>query len=182
MTGGHRTHDVQVKVKTGQKRRKEPTTRAAKRMAEIADLDDQWSQRRAAEIAALPRNPPNIQQPQPEDDPPEMVLEEFLPRPNSPLNHADRAIPLPNFAAYEADPVTRTKRAREEQKWKAVYPKMFPAFMRCRALTLSWGDQTKWDSDWKSPCTCAKPVSRHVDLVDLLSKYLHSCPLPFLCG
>lgn len=75
------------------------------------------------------------------------------------------------FAALESSRYQEGRRHHAES-WMWQCAIMLPTYLRCRALTSSWGDNNCWNQDFRTPCTCGQQKRRHVDLFDILCKEL----------
>ncbi|EGF98558.1 uncharacterized protein MELLADRAFT_113453 [Melampsora larici-populina 98AG31] len=62
-----------------------------------------------------------------------------------------------------------SNRRKHEDRWAWQYALMLPTFLRCRLATSNWGDEARWNHDFRPPCNCARRTERDVDLIDILT-------------
>lgn len=93
----------------------------------------------------------------PEDMALDIDLENFVP---------DRSLE-DIFAALESSRY-QEGRLHHAENWMWQCAIMLPTYLRCRALTSSWGDNERWDKDFRTPCTCTQQTKRNVDLFDII--------------
>lgn len=61
-------------------------------------------------------------------------------------------------------------RLAHENRWAWQYAIMLPSFLRARLETSNWGNEARWNYDFRPRCSCGSQTERDVDLVDLLSE------------
>ncbi|KAH9815180.1 hypothetical protein DFH28DRAFT_893478 [Melampsora americana] len=77
-----------------------------------------------------------------------------------------------NRAEYYRSPTYQERTLREEAQWRAIFPKLFVAFMPCSRQTYQWCDVAMWNQDFNVLCRCKDWQKRKVDVdtVDLLGR------------
>lgn len=166
--------DIQSLYQNRPKRkRRAQLTRATRQQAEIDELDLQWQQPRLERLdAALQSGQPNHQ---PHQSPPPGIntrLDLSPPGDNPNLHVPDFVSPI-NFSQYTRTDEYRARRIQEYENWEEFLPSMFIAYMQCADLTSEWGDESKWDMDWKL-CWCQEDDmtdERAVDCYDLTGEF-----------
>lgn len=163
--------DVQGLYQNRAKRkRRTQITRTTQQQAEIDDLDLQWQQPRLEHLdTALRSGPPNHQPHNPPDIAELVGLDPGIDRG---ADQPPAAGPPNNFAQYVRGDDYQARRIREYQQWDENLPSMFIAYMQCADLTSEWGDESKWNTDWKL-CRCGDcdmKEERAVDCFDVMSE------------
>lgn len=152
---------------------------ASKRLAKLKAAEDNFCFQECKNLANGISDPPqykktltDLSAPEPTNDSTSDIDDPFEPL-HQPSNQHDvhnlntEPQNTPNYA---------DRRLQEEARWTSVISSMFVEYMRCKALTMNWGHLLNWNNDWKDECHCPSSVqrTRHVDSVDLLSRFLES--------
>lgn len=78
-----------------------------------------------------------------------------------------------NIQAHISSPTYETKILLEEENWRKVIPKMFPAYVTALRETSNWGNLSTWNQDFKPVCDCPDQGRQEIDAIDLLSRSSH---------
>ncbi|KAH9822464.1 hypothetical protein DFH28DRAFT_881386 [Melampsora americana] len=159
------------------KNKRTKLTPSAQRLAAFEAPEASWAKNSFSQLAAKRSNPSGPGEPSSgrshdgdrDPDGPLLPLEMWLPEreaidpPSTP--------PPSNFQEYFVLPSYKEKRIREERQWQEITKVMLPEYLKCSRLTSQWGNHSKWNHDWRSPCSnparCSRGPPREVDMVDM---------------
>ncbi|KAH9809097.1 hypothetical protein DFH28DRAFT_1086914 [Melampsora americana] len=163
--------DVGPAPKRSKLAKRTPKSQPGVQLAEMEVREAEASKARLGILTGTPAVNPPVQptQPQPEVQPiyNQLVDAEDLSEPE----HDAQPAPI-NPTDYFRSVTYQERTRREEADWKAVFPKMFLAYMPCSRTTYQWTDPVLWNYDMNESCNCAtwqkKEVS--IDAIDWCSR------------